>query len=131
MSQTDAAIERASRERPDLVVATAMRRPKAWGALTARGTLAFREISGRAATDTERRAIWAGLWSATERTRTCGHELDPRAYATCTVCEGLALCLDCARAHFCTSECAVRSCIAGLCVKVVRDGVLADRFGVV
>jgi len=54
-----------TRER-ELVRDTAARRPKAWGALAARGVVAFRELAGRAPTDTERRAIWAGLWRAAE-----------------------------------------------------------------
>lgn len=49
-----------------LVRDTARRVPKAWGALAARGVLRFRELSGRAPTDAERRAIWAGLWHAIE-----------------------------------------------------------------
>jgi hypothetical protein len=50
----------------DLVRDTAARRPKAWGALAARGVVTFRELAGRAPTDAERRAIWAGLWRAAE-----------------------------------------------------------------
>ncbi len=45
---------------------TAARRPKAWGALAAKGVLAFREVAGRAPTDAERRAIWSALWRAAE-----------------------------------------------------------------
>ena len=51
---------------PGLVRDTAARRPKAWGALAAHGFVAFREIAGRAPTDAERRAIWAGLWRVAE-----------------------------------------------------------------
>jgi len=51
---------------PGLLHDAAVRRPKAWGALAAAGVLAFREIAGRAPTDGERRAIWAGLWRAVE-----------------------------------------------------------------
>ncbi|HEV2011343.1 MAG TPA: hypothetical protein VGS17_10005 [Candidatus Limnocylindria bacterium] len=54
-----------TRER-ELVRDTAARRPKAWGALAARGVVAFRELAGRAPTESERRAIWAGLWRAAE-----------------------------------------------------------------
>ncbi len=50
----------------DLVRETAARRPKAWGALAARGVITFRDLAGRAPTDDERRAIWAGLWHAAE-----------------------------------------------------------------
>ena len=53
------------REHPDLVEATRQRVPKAWGRLAALGVVAFRRIAGRAPTDDERRAIWAGLWAAT------------------------------------------------------------------
>jgi len=53
---------------PELIRATAARRPKSWGALAAKGILAFRELAGRAPTDAERRAIWSGLWRATEQT---------------------------------------------------------------
>ena len=63
-------------------------------------------------------------------TADCGHVIDPLRFATCEVCAGMRLCLDCARAHLCTTECATRGCSAGLCVKEVRDGVLATEFGV-
>ena len=59
-------VDRVARERPDLILATARRRPKAWGALAAHGVVMFRSIAGRAPTDAERRAIWAGLWSAAQ-----------------------------------------------------------------
>lgn len=52
----------------ELVRATSTRRPKAWGALAAKGVLTFRELAGRAPTDAERRALWSGLWRATEQT---------------------------------------------------------------
>ena len=60
-----AVTETVTRER-DLVRDTAARRPKAWGALAASGVVAFRELTGRAPTDAERRAIWNGLWRAAE-----------------------------------------------------------------
>ena len=50
-----------------LVRDTAAQRPKAWGALAAKGVLAFKELAGRAPTETERRAIWDGLWRAATR----------------------------------------------------------------
>ncbi|HEX9268479.1 MAG TPA: hypothetical protein VF998_01425 [Candidatus Limnocylindria bacterium] len=62
----DAAISRAIEEHPDLVARSARAVPKAWGALAAQGVRAFREREGRAPTDPERRAIWAGLWRAVE-----------------------------------------------------------------
>jgi hypothetical protein len=55
-----------------LVRDTAARRPKAWGALAARGVVTFRELAGRAPTDAERRAIWSGLWRAAEETTVGG-----------------------------------------------------------
>ena len=57
---------------PALVRDAATRRPKAWGALAAKGVVAFRELAGRAPTDTERRAIWSGLWRAAEETSVGG-----------------------------------------------------------
>lgn len=60
----------------------------------------------------------------------CGHPIDPEHHAVCTVCDGLVLCLGCAREHLCTSECAARGCVRGLCVKEVRAGVVAIDFGV-
>lgn len=60
----------------------------------------------------------------------CGHPIDPLHFATCDVCAGLRLCLACARAHLCTTECASRGCRAGLCVKEVRDGIVATEYGV-
>ena len=51
---------------PELIRDTAARRPKSWGALAAKGVLAFRELAGRAPSDAERRAIWSALWHAAE-----------------------------------------------------------------
>ena len=51
---------------PDLVRDTAARRPKAWGALAARGIVTFRELAGRPPSEAERRAIWSSLWAAAE-----------------------------------------------------------------
>ena len=55
-----------------LVCDTAARQPKAWGALAAKGVLAFRELAGRPPTDAERRAIWSALWRAAEETAVGG-----------------------------------------------------------
>ena len=55
-----------------LVRDTAARRPKAWGALAAKGVLAFRELAARAPTEAERRAIWSALWRAVEETAVRG-----------------------------------------------------------
>ena len=60
-----AILETAARE-TDLVRDTGARRPKAWGALAAQGVVTFRELAGRAPSDSERRAIWSGLWRAAE-----------------------------------------------------------------
>ena len=49
---------------PDLALGTRTARPKAWGALAARGVTALRERLGRAPTDAERRALWSALWRA-------------------------------------------------------------------
>ena len=51
---------------PQLVRDTAARRPKAWGVLAAKGIVTFRELAGRAPTDSERRALWSALWAAAE-----------------------------------------------------------------
>ncbi len=60
----------------------------------------------------------------------CGHDIDERLYAVCAVCGERRMCLDCARSHLCTPECAARGCIAGLCPKLVRDGVVASTYGI-
>ena len=57
---------------PELVRDTAARKPKAWGALAAKGVLAFRDLAGRPPTEAERRAIWAGLWRSAEEQRARG-----------------------------------------------------------
>lgn len=68
-------IDRAIRERVEngsaLVIAAAQAIPRAWGALAARGVIRFRDLTGRAPTDEERRAIWRGG----ERWR-CGQAVD-------------------------------------------------------
>ena len=62
------AIDETVNREHDLLRDTAARRPKAWGALAARGVVTFRELAGRAPSDAERRAIWSGLWRAAEET---------------------------------------------------------------
>lgn len=57
------AIARAARDHADLVTAAARGQPGAWGALAAKGVVAYRELAGRKPTEAERRAIWAGLWA--------------------------------------------------------------------
>ena len=130
------AVQRTVASETDLVRGTAEATPKAWGALAARGVVTFRELAGRPPSESERRAIWSALWDAARRTHdvasaaTCGHEIDPARHAICGVCHGMLLCVACARTHLCTSECASRGCIEGLCVKEVRDGVVAESFGI-
>jgi hypothetical protein len=67
---------------------------------------------------------------AADRCTTCHELLDTDFFASCSVCDGRAMCIECARAHLCTAECRARGCIPGLCVKVVRDGVTAEAYGV-
>ena len=68
---------------------------------------------------------------AEERCAACGGALDLARYARCDVCRGTRFCIDCARGHLCTARCASNGCIAGLCVHVVRDGVVDLRYGIV
>jgi len=64
----------------------------------------------------------------------CGGALDPARYARCVACTDFdrpaAFCLACARRHLCTERCRTNGCVPGLCTKLVRDGVAAERFGV-
>ena len=53
---------------PQLLRDVSARRPKAWGALSAKGIVTFRELAGRAPSESERRAIWSALWRAAEQT---------------------------------------------------------------
>jgi hypothetical protein len=132
----ESAVQRTLASSADLVRDTAAAVPKAWGALAARGIVTFREITGRPPTDDERRAIWSALWNGVHRLNDprgdsgCAHLIDESHHAICGVCGGVRLCLECARAHFCTGECGDRGCTAGLCVREVRDGVLASRYGI-
>jgi hypothetical protein len=68
---------------------------------------------------------------ADDRCGACGAALDLGRYARCDVCKGARLCIDCARSHLCTARCASSGCIAGLCVHLVRDGVVDPRYGIV
>ena len=65
-----------------------------------------------------------------DRCTGCDVELDSSRYARCDVCKGAKYCISCARAHLCTTRCATNGCIAGLCVHLVRDGVVDARYGV-
>lgn len=60
----------------------------------------------------------------------CGARLDRDRHAVCEVCDGLRLCLDCAREHLCTEDCEARGCQRGLCTKLVVNGLLAGEYGV-
>lgn len=65
-----------------------------------------------------------------DRCGTCSGALDLALYARCEVCDGRRLCLACAAGHFCTAECPGRGCLPGLCVHLVRDGLLSEDYGV-
>jgi hypothetical protein len=49
---------------PDLAAGTRTGRPKAWGALAAKGVSALRAELGRPLSDAERRTLWEQLWRA-------------------------------------------------------------------
>ena len=68
---------------------------------------------------------------AEDRCAVCRVALDPERYARCDVCKGARFCIACARGHLCTARCASNGCIAGLCVHVVRAGVIDERYGIV
>jgi len=58
----------------------------------------------------------------------CGNPLgEPHTF--CTNCDA-HYCLDCGRRHFCTPTCRANGCIAGLCVRVMRNGELSREWGV-
>lgn len=65
----DRAVQETAAREEALLRDTAARVPKAWGALAAKGVLAFRELAGRAPSEPERRAIWNGLWRAAAERR--------------------------------------------------------------
>ncbi len=60
----------------------------------------------------------------------CAKPLDPERHAVCGVCGGLKLCVECARAHYCSPECRKGDCQAGLCTRLVLSGLIAKDFGV-
>jgi hypothetical protein len=68
---------------------------------------------------------------ADDRCETCDAPLDPEHHARCDVCKGARFCITCARGHLCTARCLSNGCIAGLCVHVVRAGVVDERYGIV
>lgn len=49
-------------------------------------------------------------------------------YGWCGGCRA-AYCVPCGRAHFCTPQCPSKGCLAGLCVREVRDGKLSEIWG--
>jgi hypothetical protein len=49
-------------------------------------------------------------------------------YGYCSNCRA-AFCVSCGRAHYCTAGCAAAGCIAGLCVRQVKDGALSSTWG--
>ncbi|MBI2772958.1 MAG: diphthine--ammonia ligase [Chloroflexi bacterium] len=59
-----AAVEQVIAANADLVGDVRAGRPKAWGKLAGLGVVACREILGRPLTESERRALWSGLWRA-------------------------------------------------------------------
>jgi hypothetical protein len=57
----------------------------------------------------------------------CGIPLT-ESYGWCSNCRA-AYCLPCGRRHFCTPACPANGCLAGLCVRLVEHGVLAETWG--
>ncbi len=57
----------------------------------------------------------------------CGRALG-EPFGWCSGCHA-AYCFPCGRAHFCTPRCPAAGCHAGLCVRVVQNGVLAKTWG--
>jgi hypothetical protein len=53
----------------------------------------------------------------------------PEPFGWCENCRA-AYCLACARQHFCLPTCQAAGCLAGLCVRLVRDGELSTSWGV-
>jgi hypothetical protein len=68
---------------------------------------------------------------ADDRCAACETPLDLQRYARCDVCRGARYCIACARDHLCTAHCSSNGCIAGLCVHLVRGGVVDGRYGIV
>ena len=49
-------------------------------------------------------------------------------YGWCGGCRK-AMCFACGRTHFCTAGCPGNGCIAGLCVREVRAGLVSNAWG--
>jgi hypothetical protein len=49
-------------------------------------------------------------------------------YGWCANCRA-AFCLACGRQHYCMASCRERGCLAGLCVRLVIGGQLAQTWG--
>jgi hypothetical protein len=49
-------------------------------------------------------------------------------YGYCSNCR-VAFCFACGRGHYCLPGCAESGCLAGLCVRQVKDGVLSSTWG--
>ncbi len=52
----------------------------------------------------------------------CGSALE-EPFGWCSNCRE-AFCAECGAGHYCLPECRVKGCLAGFCVREVRDGVL-------
>ncbi|MGI8477909.1 MAG: hypothetical protein ACR2OO_16290 [Thermomicrobiales bacterium] len=57
----------------------------------------------------------------------CGVPL-AEPFGWCFGCRA-GFCLACGPAHFCTPGCPSAGCIAGLCVRLVADGRVSERWG--
>lgn len=63
-----------------------------------------------------------------QRCASCGNPLEePHTY--CGNCDA-RYCLACGSRHLCTPTCHANGCIAGLCVRVVRNGEVSRQWGV-
>jgi uncharacterized protein (TIGR00290 family) len=60
----DAAVERVLADQAALAADVRAGHPKAWGRLAAFGVIVYRDLIGRPPSETERRALWSGLWRA-------------------------------------------------------------------
>ena len=63
-----------------------------------------------------------GTFSNQTTCATCGIAIE-QPYGYCSNCDEL-YCLPCSATHYCTPACPANGCHAGLCVRVVRDGII-------